>query len=56
MIGMTTWERYLAGLPAEDREERDRYLEYDAGGHRAVRAIVRVTPKPLPRHLRGLRS
>jgi hypothetical protein len=52
----TTWERHEAGLPPRDREERDRYVEYDAAGHRVVRTIVRLTPRPLPRHLRGSRS
>lgn len=30
MTGMTTWERWKAGLPARDRDEQRRYAEYDA--------------------------
>jgi hypothetical protein len=30
MTGLTTWERWKAGLPARDKDERDRYREYDA--------------------------
>jgi hypothetical protein len=32
---MTIRERYLAGLPARDHEERERYDEYDAASFRA---------------------
>jgi hypothetical protein len=30
MTGMTTWERWKAGLPPRDRDEKRRYAEYDA--------------------------
>jgi hypothetical protein len=30
MTGLTTWERWKAGLPARDKDDRDRYREYDA--------------------------
>jgi len=30
MTGKTTWERWKAGLPARDKDERARYREYDA--------------------------
>jgi hypothetical protein len=30
MTGMTTWERWMAGLPPRDRDEKRRYAEYDA--------------------------
>jgi hypothetical protein len=32
---MTTWERWKANLPARDRDERDRYREYDAAYEKA---------------------
>jgi hypothetical protein len=30
MTAMTTWERWAAGLPARDKDERARYREYAA--------------------------
>jgi hypothetical protein len=30
MTGLTTWERWEAGLPPRGRDERRRYAEYDA--------------------------
>jgi hypothetical protein len=30
LTGMTTWERWKAGLPARDRDDRRRFAEYDA--------------------------
>jgi hypothetical protein len=30
MTGMTTWERWKANLAPRDRDERNRYAEYDA--------------------------
>lgn len=30
MTGLTTWERWMAGLPPRGRDERARYREYDA--------------------------
>jgi len=30
MTGLTTWERWKAGLPARDKDEAARYREYAA--------------------------
>ena len=30
MTGLTTWERWNAGIPPRDKDERQRYAEYDA--------------------------
>lgn len=30
MTGLATWERWMAGLPARDRDERRLYAEYEA--------------------------
>jgi len=52
MTGMTTWERWKAGLEPLDRYERDRYREYDA----ARTWVTEIGYPESPKVLHALRS
>lgn len=55
MIGMTTWERWKAGLEPRDRDERDRMRELGAASDRTYVTEIGY-PEPDSGPLQVLRS
>ena len=54
MTGLTTWERWLANLPARDKDEAARYREYGASGSAPParpRSVTGIARRALPRPL-----
>jgi len=56
MTGLTTYERWLANLPARDKDERARYREYDAASAPRTWVTEIGYPEPDRGPLQSLRS
>lgn len=57
MTGLTTWERWNAGLPPRDKDERRRYAEYDASARPARTYVTEIGyPEPTRGPLQVLTS